>query len=141
MVNTIEMLTNEEELQGVRAGLEDVVAGRTRPFSQIKASLKATIQFEPTDCVSAVDDSVTLSCRAIGHLEKTPVMRSNSSRVRAQRTWQSSGHLDSNDWSTKWTKVEVWLPTRRLNCTNALQSLSFAVMKHGLKPNDWRWSK
>ena len=41
MLNTIEMLTNEEELQGVRSGLEDVVAGRTRPFSQIKASLKA----------------------------------------------------------------------------------------------------
>ena len=41
MANTVEMFTNAQELQGVKAGLHDLAAGRTKPFSKVKAELKA----------------------------------------------------------------------------------------------------
>src|SRR5580698_6047893 len=38
-VNTVELLTSQEEMKGVRSGLNDVVHGRTRTLSQVKDAL------------------------------------------------------------------------------------------------------
>jgi len=40
MVSTIEMLTNEREFLSVKTGIDDVVAGRTRPISDVKSRSK-----------------------------------------------------------------------------------------------------
>ncbi len=40
MVNTLEMLLNPGELDGITQGMDDVKAGRARPFSDVKAELR-----------------------------------------------------------------------------------------------------
>jgi PHD/YefM family antitoxin component YafN of YafNO toxin-antitoxin module len=40
VVNTMEMLSDKTEIEGVVAGLNDVGAGRTRSFAEIKARLR-----------------------------------------------------------------------------------------------------
>lgn len=39
-INMIEMLADQEEIKGVRNGLDDVRAGRTRSLADIRAGLK-----------------------------------------------------------------------------------------------------
>jgi PHD/YefM family antitoxin component YafN of YafNO toxin-antitoxin module len=39
-VNTIEMLTNEKEFEALKSGLQDLNAGRVRPFSDVEAEVK-----------------------------------------------------------------------------------------------------
>jgi hypothetical protein len=38
-VNTVDLLTNEEEFKGVREGLDDIMRGRIKPLSQVKDAL------------------------------------------------------------------------------------------------------
>jgi hypothetical protein len=40
LLNTIEMLSDKEEIDAIRAGLGDHQAGRTRPLAEIRAQLK-----------------------------------------------------------------------------------------------------
>lgn len=40
LLETVELLTDQEETAALMAGLRDAEAGRTRSFSEIKASLK-----------------------------------------------------------------------------------------------------
>jgi PHD/YefM family antitoxin component YafN of YafNO toxin-antitoxin module len=42
IVGLLEMLTNEEEQNGVVAGLRDSAAGRVKSFAQIKAALRGS---------------------------------------------------------------------------------------------------
>jgi PHD/YefM family antitoxin component YafN of YafNO toxin-antitoxin module len=42
IIGLVEMLTDENERDGVLTGLSDVAAGRTKPFSRIKSALKET---------------------------------------------------------------------------------------------------
>ncbi|HVP52053.1 MAG TPA: hypothetical protein VMT05_08090 [Terriglobales bacterium] len=40
VVNTMELMSEKSELNGVVAGLNDIAEGRTRPFAEIKARLR-----------------------------------------------------------------------------------------------------
>ena len=41
VMNTLELFSESEELEGVLKGLRDITQGRTRSFSEVKAALKS----------------------------------------------------------------------------------------------------